>query len=129
MRYMMMVRSNEETEAGIPPSEKILTEMGKYNDELTKAGMLLGAEGLRPSSEGARVKLLGEKRTVIEGPFDPKELIGGYWLIQVRSHEEALAWAKRVPNPTDQEWEIEVRRVFEAEDFGQEEPSNTASEN
>jgi hypothetical protein len=121
MRFMVMVKANEDTEAGVLPSEELLTEMGKFNEELAKAGVLLAGEGLQPSSKGARVKFSGEKRTVIDGPFtETKELIAGFWLIQVKSKEEAIEWVKRVPNPTGEEGEIEIRQVFEAEDFGSE---------
>jgi hypothetical protein len=121
MRFMILVKANKDTEAGVLPSEELLTEMGKYNEELVKAGVLLAAEGLQPSSKGARVKFSGGKRTVIDGPFtEAKELIAGFWLIQVKSKEEAIEWIKRVPNPTGEEAEIEIRQVFEAEDFGTE---------
>jgi hypothetical protein len=121
MRFMLLVKANADTEAGVPPSEELLTEMGKYNEELVKAGVLLAGEGLHPSSKGARVKFSGGKKTVIDGPFtEAKELIAGFWLIQVKSMEEAIEWVKRVPNPTGQEGEIEIRQVFEAEDFGPE---------
>ena len=121
MRFMVMVRSNQTTEAGTLPDEKLLTEMGKYNEELVKAGVLLGAEGLQPSSKGARVRFSGSKRTVIDGPFtEAKELIAGFWLIQVKSKEEAIEWVKRCPNPTDGESEIEIRQIYEASDFGPE---------
>jgi hypothetical protein len=119
MRFMILVKANKDTEAGILPSEQLLTEMGKYNEELVKAGVLLAGEGLQPSSKGARVKFSGAKRTVIDGPFaEVKELIAGFWLIDVKSKEEAIEWVKRVPNPTGEESEIEIRQVFEAEDFG-----------
>lgn len=121
MRFMVMVKASEESEAGVLPSEELLTAMGKYNEDLVKAGVLLAAEGLQPSSKGARVKFSGDKRTVIDGPFtETKELIAGFWLIQVRSKEEAIEWVKRCPNPTGEESEIEIRQVFEAEDFGPE---------
>ena len=121
MRFMVMVKANEDTEAGVMPSQELLTEMGKYNDELVKAGVMLAGEGLHPSSKGARVRFSGDKRTVIDGPFtETKELIAGFWLIQVKSKEEAIEWVKRVPNPTGEESEIEIRQVFEAEDFGPE---------
>jgi hypothetical protein len=121
MRFMILVKANEETEAGVMPSEELLAAMGKYNEELAKAGVLLAGEGLHPSSKGARVKFSGKKRTVIDGPFtESKELIAGFWLIQVKSLEEAVEWVKRVPNPTGEESEIEIRQVFEAEDFGPE---------
>jgi hypothetical protein len=121
MRFMVMVKATKDTEAGVMPSEELLTEMGKYNEDLAKAGVLLAGEGLHPSSNGARVKFSGDKRTVVDGPFtETKELIAGFWLIQVKSIEEAIEWVKRVPNPTGAEGEIEIRRVFEAEDFGDE---------
>jgi hypothetical protein len=121
MRFMILLKADKNTEAGVMPSEKLLTEMGKYNEELAKAGALLAAEGLQPSSKGARVKFSGAKRTVIDGPFaEPTELIAGFWLIQVRSKEEAIEWVKRCPNPLDGEAEVEIRQVFEAEDFGPE---------
>jgi hypothetical protein len=121
MRFMLLVKANADSEAGVPPSEELLSEMGKYNEELVKAGVLLAGEGLHPSSKGARVKFSGDKKTVIDGPFtEAKELIAGFWLIQVKSMEEAIEWVKRVPNPTGQEGEIEIRQVFEAEDFGPE---------
>jgi hypothetical protein len=119
MRFMIMIKADRDTEAGVLPSEELLAEMGKYNEELAKAGVLLAAEGLQPSSKGARVKFSGRKRTVIDGPFtEAKELIAGFWIIQVKSKEEAIDWVKRCPNPTAGEAEIEIRQVFEAEDFG-----------
>jgi len=121
MRFMVIVKANQDSEAGVLPDEKILTAMGKYNEELAKAGVLLAAEGLQPSSKGARVRFSGKNRTVIDGPFaETKELIAGFWLIQVKSKEEAIEWVKRCPNPLDGEAEIEIRQVFEAEDFGAE---------
>jgi hypothetical protein len=121
MRFMVMIKATKDTEAGVMPSEELLAAMGKYNEELAKAGVLLAGEGLHPSSKGARVKFSGDKRTVIDGPFtEAKELIAGFWLIQVKSKEEAIEWVKRVPNPTGDEGEIEIRQVFEAEDFGAE---------
>ncbi|PYR73998.1 MAG: dehydrogenase [Acidobacteria bacterium] len=121
MRFMVMVKATKDSEKGVMPEEKLLTEMGKYNDELVKAGVLLAAEGLQASSKGARVRFSGEKRTVIDGPFaETKELIAGFWLIQVKSKEEAIEWVKRCPNPSPGESEIEIRQVFEAEDFGPE---------
>ncbi len=121
MRFMVIVKADKNTEAGVLPDEKLLSEMGKYNEELVKAGVLLAAEGLHPSSKGARVKFSGGKRTVIDGPFtEAKELIAGFWLWQVKSKEEAIEWLKRCPNPTGAEAEIEIRQVFEAEDFGAE---------
>ncbi|MEP6598928.1 MAG: YciI family protein [Actinomycetota bacterium] len=121
MRFMIMVKSNAEAEAGVLPSEDLLTAMGKYNEELANAGVMLAAEGLQPSSKGARVHFSGSKRTVIDGPFtEAKELIAGFWLIQAKSKEEAIEWVKRCPNPFDGESEIEIRQVFEADDFGPE---------
>ena len=120
MRFMVMVKATKDSEAGVLPDEKLLTAMGKYNEELVKAGVLLAGEGLQPSSKGARVRFSGEKRTVIDGPFsETKELVAGFWLIQVKSKEEAIEWIKRCPNPhPGAETEIEIRQVFEAEDFG-----------
>ena len=119
MRFMVMVKATKDSEAGVMPSEKLLTEMGKFNEELVKAGVLLAGEGLHPTSKGARVKFSGTKRTVTDGPFtEAKELIAGFWLWQVKSKEEALDWVKRCPNPFDGESEIEIRQVFEADDFG-----------
>src|SRR5882672_9088903 len=122
MRFMVMVKANKHSEAGVLPDEKLLTEMGKYNEELVKAGVLLAAEGLQPSSKGARVGFSGGKRTVIDGPFaEAKELIAGFWLFQVKSLAEAIEWVKRSPNPSpNKESEIEIRQVFEADDFGAE---------
>ena len=120
MRFMILVKADKTTEAGVLPDAKLLTEMGKYNEELVKAGVMLAGEGLQPSSKGARVRFSGDKRTVIDGPFtEAKELIAGYWLWQVKSKEEAIEWVKRCPNPTGAESEIEIRRVFEEEDFGE----------
>src|SRR2546426_11998566 len=119
MRFMILVKATKNSEAGVLPDEKLLTAMGKYNEELAKAGVLLAAEGLQPSSKGARVRFSGNKRTVIDGPFaETKELIAGFWLWQVKSKEEAIKWVKRCPNPFPGESEIEIRQVFEAEDFG-----------
>ena len=121
MRFMVMIKANQDTEAGVMPSEKLLTEMGKYNEELVKAGVMLAGEGLHPSSKGARVKFSGDKRTIIDGPFtETRELIAGFWMFQVKSKEEAIEWVKRCPNPLEGECEIEIRQVFEAEDFGAE---------
>jgi hypothetical protein len=122
MRFMVIVKADKSSEAGALPDEKILTEMGAYNEQLAKAGVLLAAEGLQPSSKGARVRFSGTKRTVIDGPFsETKELIAGFWLIQVKSKEEAIEWVKRCPNPfPGKESEIEIRQVFEADDFGAE---------
>jgi hypothetical protein len=122
MRFMVIVKADKSSEAGALPDEKLLAEMGKYNEQLAKAGVLLAAEGLQPSSKGARVRFSGNKRTVIDGPFsETKELIAGFWLIQVKSKEEAIEWVKRSPNPfPGTESEVEIRQVFEAEDFGPE---------
>lgn len=120
MRFMMIVKANKDSEAGKLPREELLSAMGKYNEELLKAGVLLDLAGLQPSSKGARIKFSGGKRTVVDGPFtESKELIAGYWIIQVKSREEALEWAKRAPNPhgEGQDGEIEVRQFFELDDF------------
>ncbi|WP_338178355.1 YciI family protein [Candidatus Dormiibacter inghamiae] len=117
MRFMVIVKANEESEAGVLPDQEILTEMGKYNEELTKAGVMLAGEGLHPSSKGARVRFEGGRRTVTDGPFaETKELVAGFWLIEVKSKEEAIEWVKRAP--FDGGTEIEIRQVFEADDFG-----------
>jgi hypothetical protein len=119
MRFMVIVKATKDSEAGILPSEKLLTDMGKFNEELAKAGVMLAGEGLQASSKGVRVKFSGEKRTVTDGPFaETKELIAGFWLWQVKSKEEAIEWVKRCPNPHEGESEIEIRQVFEADDFG-----------
>ena len=119
MRVMVMVRATKATEAGEMPGEKLLTDMGKFNEELVKAGIILAGEGLHPSSRGARVRFSGNRRSVIDGPFsETKELVSGFWLWQVKSMEEAIEWVKRCPNPTGEESEIEIRRVFDPEDFG-----------
>ena len=121
MRFMIIVKATKDTEAGVMPSEQLLTEMGKFNEELVKAGVMLAGEGLHPSSKGARVRFSGGKRTVIDGPFaETKELLAGFWLWQVKSKEEAIEWVKRCPNPMREDSEIEIRQVFEAEDFGAE---------
>jgi hypothetical protein len=122
MRFMILVKASKNSEAGILPDEKLLSDMGKFNEELVKAGVMLAGEGLQPSSKGARVKFSGDKRTVIDGPFaETKELIAGFWLWRVKSKEEAIEWVKRCPNPMPgTESEIEIRQVFEAEDFGAE---------
>ncbi len=121
MRFMIIIKADKNTEAGVMPDEKLLTDMGKFNEELVKAGIMLAGEGLHPSSKGARVKFSGSQRAVIDGPFtESKELIAGFWLWQVKSKEEAIEWVKRCPNPTGAESEIEIRQVFEAEDFGAE---------
>lgn len=120
MRFMMIVKANKESEAGKLPSEELLSAMGKYNEELMKAGVLLDLSGLQASSKGARIKFSGGKKTVVDGPFtESKELIAGYWIIQVKSREEAIEWAKRAPNPAGEgkEGEIEIRQFFELEDF------------
>ena len=122
---MMIIKANKDTEAGVMPEEKTLAAMGKYNEELVKAGVMLSGEGLHPSSKGARVRFSGGKPTVVDGPFaETKELIAGFWIIQVKSREEAIEWAKRVPFDPDVhmggEGEIELRQIFEAEDFGAE---------
>ncbi len=120
MRFMVIVKADKNSEAGALPDEKLLAEMGKYNEELSKAGVMLAGEGLHPSSKGARVQFNGSKRTVIDGPFtESKELVAGFWIFQVKSKEEAIEWVKRCPNPfPDQPSEIEIRQVAEAADFG-----------
>ncbi len=122
MRVMAIVKASKDSEAGVMPSEELLAEMGRFNEEMVKAGVLLAGEGLHPSSKGARVSFGGSgERTVLDGPFaETKELIAGYWLMQVHSFDEAVEWIKRCPNPHDEEGEIEIRQVFEAEDFGEE---------
>ncbi len=120
MRFMILVKADKNSEAGVMPDERMLTEMGKFNEELVKAGVMLAGEGLHPSSKGARVRFSGNKRTVIDGPFaETKELVAGFWLWQVKSKEEAIEWVKRMPNPMPgSETEVEIRQVFEVEDFG-----------
>ena len=122
MRFMVIVRATNNSEAGILPTETLLADMGKFNEELAKAGVLLAGEGLQPSSKGARVKFSGSKRTVVDGPFtEVKELIAGFWLWQVKSREEAIEWVKRCPHPMPgEDTEIEIRQLYEAEDFGEE---------
>src|SRR5215468_9482801 len=122
MRFIILIKASKDSEAGVMPSEKLLTDMGKFNEELVKAGVMLAGEGLHPSSKGARVRFSGDKRTVIDGPFpETKELVAGYWLWKVNSKEEAIEWVKRCPNPFPGiDSEIEIRQVFEAEDFGAE---------
>ncbi len=121
MRVMILIKADKNSEAGVMPDEKLLTDMGKFNEELVKAGIMLAGEGLHPSSKGKRVRFSGADRTVIDGPFaETKELIAGFWIWQVQSMEEAVEWVKRCPNPMSGESEIEIRRVFEAEDFGAE---------
>jgi len=121
MRFMVTVMADENSEAGVMPSEDLLRQMGEYNEEMVKAGVMLAGEGLHPSSKGARVKFSGNERSVVDGPFaEAKELIAGYWLIQVKSLDEAIEWIKRCPNPMEGDSEIQIRQVFEAEDFGEE---------
>jgi hypothetical protein len=122
MRFMILIKATKDSEAGKMPSQQLLAEMGKFNEELVKAGVMLAGEGLHPSSKGSRVRFSGNKqRTVIDGPFtETKELVAGFWLWQVKSKEEAIEWVKRCPNPHNEEGEIEIRQVFEAEDFGTE---------
>ena len=120
MRFMVIVKATKDSEAGVLPNEQLLTDMGKYNEELVKAGIMLAGEGLHPSSNGARVRFSGDKRTVVDGPFtETKELIAGFWLWQVRSMEEAVEWVKRCPQPMPEDSDIEIRPVFEMEDFGE----------
>jgi hypothetical protein len=121
MRFMVIVKASKDSEAGVMPSEKLLTEMGKFNEKLANAGIMLAGDGLQPSSKGKRVKFSGKNRTVIDGPFaETKELIAGYWMWNCKSLDEAVEWVKRCPNPHEEECEIEIRQVFEAEDFGAE---------
>ena len=121
MRVMVIVKANKDTEAGVLPSEQLLTEMMQFNEELVKSGIMLAGEGLQPSSKGKRVRFSGSKRSVIDGPFtEAKELVAGFWVWQVRSMDEAMEWARRIPNPTGEEGEVEVRPLFENEDFGAE---------
>ena len=120
MRVMVIVKASRDSEAGVMPSQKLLEDMGKFNEELVKSGIMLAGDGLKPSSAGKRVKFSGTKRTVVDGPFsETKELIAGFWIWQVRSMEEAVEWVHRCPNPMEGESEIEIRPVFEAEDFGE----------
>jgi hypothetical protein len=131
MRFMMIVKASKDSEAGKMPNEELLSAMGKYNEELMKAGVLLDLAGLQPSSKGMRIKFSGGKRRVIDGPFtETKELIAGYWIIQVKSREEAIEWAKRVPAPHGEgaEGEVELRQFFELEDFGPSEAVDRARE-
>ena len=119
MRFMVMVKATKESEAGVMPSEQLLTEMMQYNEELVKAGVMLAGEGLHPSSKGVRVRFNGKQRRVIDGPFtETKELVAGFWILQVRSKEEVIEWVRRCPNPMEGESEIEIRQIFEADDFG-----------
>ena len=120
MRFMIIVKATQDSEAGILPSKELLTAMGKYNEELAKAGIMLAGDGLRPSSKGARVRFSGPKRTVVDGPFaETKELVAGFWIWKVKSKEEAIEWVKRCPNPMPGDSEIEIRQLYEAEDFGE----------
>lgn len=121
MRFMVIIKATKDSEAGVMPSEQLLTEMGKFNEELVNAGVMLAGDGLHPSSKGARVRFSGTTRTVVEGPFaETKELIAGYWIWQCKSKQEAIDWVKRCPNPMPGESEIEIRQIFEADDFGTE---------
>ena len=121
MRFLVMVKATKDSEAGVLPDEKMFVEMGKFNEELVKAGIMLAGEGLQPSSKGARVRFSGTKRTVIDGPFaETKELVAGYWIWKVKSKEEAIEWVKRCPNPMPTDSEIEIRQIYEMEDFGAE---------
>ena len=121
MRFMVLIKANKDTEAGVLPDEKLLTEMTRFNEELVKAGVMQGGEGLHPSSKGARIRFSGGKQTVIDGPFaETKELVAGFWIWKVDSREEAIAWAKRCPNPTGGDAEIEIRQIFESSEFGDE---------
>jgi len=121
MRVMVLIKANRDSEAGVMPSQKLLEDMGKYNEELVKAGVMLAGEGLHPTSKGKRVKFSGAKRSITDGPFaETKEVIAGFWIWKVKSMDEAVEWIKRCPNPTGEEAEIELRQVFEAEDFGAE---------
>jgi hypothetical protein len=121
MKFMVMVKASKSSEAGVMPSEKLLAEMGKFNEELVKAGVMLAGEGLHPSSKGARVRFSGKSRTVIDGPFaETKELVAGFWIWQVKSRAEAIEWVKRCPNPMPEDCEIEIRQIFAPEDFGAE---------
>jgi hypothetical protein len=121
MRFMVMVKATKDSEAGVLPTAQLLADMGRYNEELTKAGILLAGDGLKPSSKGARVRFSGKNRTAYDGPFaETKELVAGYWIWQVKSMEEAIEWVKRCPNPMPGDSEIEIRPLYEAEDFGPE---------
>ena len=120
MRFMVMVKATKDSEAGVLPTKELLTAMGKYNEELVKAGIMLAGDGLQPSSKGARVRFSGKKRTVMDGPFaETKELVAGFWIWQVKSKQEAIEWVKRCPNPMPGDSDIEIRQLFEAEDFGE----------
>ena len=121
MRFMILVKADKNSEAGIMPSHELLAAMGKYNEELAKAGVLLAGEGLKASSSGARVRFSGRQRTVIDGPFsETRELLAGFWIFQVKSREEAIEWVKRIPSISDEDFEIEIRQIVEADDFGAE---------
>ena len=121
MRFMVFVKATSESEAGVLPTEQMIAEMGKYNEQLVKAGVMLAGEGLKPSKDGVRVKFQGPKRTVTDGPFtETKELVAGFWIWQCKSKQEAIEWVKRCPNPHEEECEIEIRKIFEPEDFGAE---------
>ena len=130
MRVMVLIKADERSEAGVMPEERLLAEMGRYNEELAKAGLLLGGEGLKPSAQGKRVRISGDRRTVIDGPFPgTKELLAGFWIWQVKSMDEALAWVKRMPNPMPgTEPEVEIRPVFETEDFAPADPTGELRE-
>lgn len=122
MRFMIIVKASKDSEAGVMPSEELLSAMAKYNEELVRAGVMLDGAGLQASSKGARVRFSGDKRTVVDGPFaETKELIAGYWIFQVKSKEEAIEWVKRCPNPHNEDSEIEIRQLFELDDFGESE--------
>ena len=119
MRFIILLKANQDSEAGVMPSEELITAMMKFNEELVNAGVLLAGEGLHPSSKGARVRFSGDQRTVIDGPFaETKELVAGFWIFKVNSREEAIEWVKRCPNPMEGDSEIEIRQIFEMEDFG-----------
>jgi hypothetical protein len=121
MRFMILLKANEDTEAGVPPTTELLTQMGKFNEELVNAGVMLAGDGLQPSSKGARVLFSGAERSVVDGPFDnTRDLIAGFWVWRVNSLDEGIEWVKRCPNPTGEKAEIEIRQIFEAEDFGHE---------
>ena len=121
MRFMVMIKASKDSEAGVMPSEQLLAEMGKFNQELVKAGIMLAGEGLQASSKGARIKFSGDKRAVVKGPFpETNQLVAGFWIWKTKSLDEAIEWAKRCPNPTGEAGEIELRQIFEAEDFGAE---------
>jgi hypothetical protein len=129
MRFMILIKASADSEAGVMPSEQLLTEMGRYNEELVKAGILLAGEGLHPSSRGVRVQFAGKERTVVEGPFaQTTELLAGFWLIQVKSRDEAIQWVKRIPNPDGDDFEVEIRQVFEADDFAASAPTGELRE-